>query len=219
MDIWVLVRNAEFFQWNLKGQLAILVNACLFVVDDFTALTRPRTCNNKQCSGIFLTPQFSFLNSLHIFCYFLDLIVFFWPQPQFVCCGKLSSLMTVSPTVETKTSSQLQVNGVEIIKQFCERYALWHLWLWFMYVQCPMSWKCVFFYSARATRYLSFGDDHRYCFQQVWVMSVGTKLVSIKWPVRNKSIMKKSIFFSFSKIANLLYCLKIKPVYHCLSWL
>lgn len=50
---------------------------------------------------------------------------------------------------------------------------------------------------------LSFGDDdNRYCSQQVWMVSGGTKLVSVKLPLRNKPIMKKHRleFFSFTEL-------------------
>lgn len=42
------------------------------------------------------------------------------------------------------------------------------------------------------------------------------------WKEQNyneKIQVEVSFVFSFYKIAHLLYCLKIKPVYHCLSWL
>lgn len=84
-----------------------------------------------------------------------------------------------------------------------------------------MQWKCVFYtLQGQKEISLSSGDNEsRYCFEWVWVVSVGTKLVAIKWPVRSKTIMKKTqgVFFFF--FAHLLYCLKIKPVYHYLSWL
>lgn len=61
-------------------------------------------------------------------------------------------------------------------------------------------------YSARAksgiSQFWRWWGYCRYCFQQVWVVSVGTKLVSIKWPLRNKTIMKKHRleYFSFTKL-------------------
>lgn len=42
-----------------------------------------------------------------------------------------------------------------------------------------------------------------------------------KWACKEQNCNEKTQagFFFFYKIALLLYCLKIKPVYHCLSWL
>lgn len=74
-----------------------------------------------------------------------------------------------------------------------------------------MQWKCVFYtLQGQKEISLSSGDNEsRYCFEWVWVVSVGTKLVAIKWPVRSKTIMKKTqgvffflpIYFIVSKLS------------------
>lgn len=61
---------------------------------------------------------------------------------------------------------------------------------------------CLFCTLQRTRRdIVEFGDSGYYS-DQVWVLSVGAKLVSAKWPVRNKAIMKKTDSTLFFHLQN-----------------